>query len=44
MDGENCHITSAPKKSVNLGNEGSQVMKDIKCVDLKDRQGKNQEE
>ena len=41
---EDCHITSAPKNSVNLGNEGLQVMKDIKCVNLKDRQGEDQEQ
>lgn len=44
MGRENCHKTSAPKTSVDLGNEGLQVMRDIKCVDLKDRQGENQEQ
>jgi hypothetical protein len=44
MGREICHTTSAPKKSVHLGNEDLQVMKDVKCVDLKDRQVEDQEQ
>lgn len=43
MGREICRTTSAPKTSVDLGNEGLQLMRDIKYVDLKDRQGEDQE-
>lgn len=39
-----CRTTSAPKTSVDLGNEGLQLIRDIKYVDLKDRQGEDQEQ
>ena len=44
MGREICRTTSAPKTSVDLGNEGLQLMRDIKYVDLKDRQGEDQEQ
>jgi hypothetical protein len=44
MGRENCPTTSAPKTSVDCGNEGLQIMRDIKYVDLKDRQGEDQEQ
>ncbi len=44
MGKEICHKISAPKTSVDLGIEALQVMRDIKYVDLKGRQGEDQEQ